>query len=251
MINYNNNTSSGCGSYRDGCQDPMDCNFSNRCSDFAIKQHDTRPFFKVDVTECDQPIDLTGLVVEASMWFCTKLKTAITPTTTAIQFADNKGFDRINSNTIIQIGENRKFERMLVDSIDESNNIINVFRGQLGTTALSWSKGKTLKLIRFLNSPAVAELEYQDVTNLDETVEKNVLVRSTLVYEWKPEDTCFSGKYLLEFKVLQLSTTTTTSTPPPSPIDHCSLGWGVEWARRFPSDKDGFLIEILGSPTSE
>jgi hypothetical protein len=56
---------------------------------------------------------------------------------------------------------------------------------------------------------------------------------------------------LLEFKVLQLSTTTTTSTPPPSPIDHCSLGWGVEWARRFPSDKDGFLIEILGSPTSE
>jgi hypothetical protein len=251
MINYNNNNNmSGCGAYRDGCQDLSECNFDNRCVDFTIKQHDTRPFFKMDITECDNPIDLTGLVVEASMWFCSKLKTSIDVGSTTIQFADNKGFDRINTNTIIQIGKNRKFERILINSIDETTNTINVFRGQFGTTALPWTKGQTLKLIRFLNNTASAELEYEDVANIDGSVDKNVLVRSSLIYEWQPEDTCFSGKYLLEFKVLKLSATTTSTTPLPN-IDHCSLGFGVEWARRFPSDKDGFIIEVFGSPTSE
>jgi hypothetical protein len=32
---------------------------------------------------------------------------------------------------------------------------------------------------------------------------------------------------------------------------HCELGIGVEWARRFPNDKEGFVIEVTDSPTAE
>ena len=39
---------------------------------------------------------------------------------------------------------------------------------------------------------------------------------------------------------------------PASNIDyHCELGLGVEWARRFPNDKEGFIVEVSASPTAE
>jgi hypothetical protein len=248
MINYNKGYGAPyyCSKY--------DCNgMPLDCPDFTIKRHDTKPVFKVDVTDCDAPIDLTGLVIEASMWLNTKIKSAMTTLTSAIQFADNIGFEQINENTIIQIGDNRKFERMLVDYIDEENKTVYVFRGQLGTNIYTWKKGSCVKLLRFLNNTAEAELEYQDVTNLDGTVEENVLVRSTLIYQWLPEDTCFWGKYYLEFKVMEVDGSTVDPGEVASgmPNYHCNLGAGVVWTRRFPSNKEGFLIEVFNSPSAE
>ncbi len=238
MINYNKNTEYSC----DGSP--------NICPDFTIKRHDTRPVFKVDITDCDEPVDLTGLVIEASMWLNTKLKSNIDSSVTAIQFADNIGFEQINENTIIQIGDNRKFERMLIDYIDENTKTVYVFRAQLDTNAYAFTKGSKIKLLRFLNAPAQAELEYKDIENLDGTVSKNTLIRSTLIYEWQPDDTCFWGKYFLEFKVMEVQPIV---TPVVSNIPnyHCGLGAGVVWARRFPSDREGFIINIFDSPTAE
>jgi hypothetical protein len=238
MINYNKNTEYNC----DGTP--------NLCPDFTIKRHDTRPVFKVDITDCDEPVDLTGLVIEASMWLNTKLKVNIDSSVTAIQFADNIGFEQINENTIIQIGDNRKFERMLIDYIDENTKTVYVFRGQLDTNSYSFQKGSRIKLLRFLNAPAQAELEYKDIENLDGTISKNTLIRSTLIYEWQPDDTCFWGKYFLEFKVMEVQP---INNPVVSNIPnyHCGLGAGVVWARRFPSDREGFIINIFDSPTAE
>lgn len=256
MINYNK----GYGQTKTCSTNPYVCNNNTcaseitDCADFTIKRHDTRPIFKVDITDCDKPIDLSNKVIEASMWLNTKIKSPLTTMSDAIVFADNVGFEQINESTIIQIGDNRKFERMLVDYIDEENKTVYVFRGQLDTNIYSWKKGSCVKLLRFLNNSAQAELEYQDVTSLDGTVEEDVLVRSTLIYEWHPEDTCFYGKYFLEFKVMEVELDNTTdvgSVASNMPNYHCNLGTGVLWARRFPVDKPGFVIEVFDSPTAE
>lgn len=239
MINYTNQTQ-------------YDCHgVITSCADFTIKRHDTRPPFMVDITDCDNPIDLSNLVVEASMWLNTKLKTAVTPTATSIQFADNIGFEQINMNTIIQVGDGRAFERMLVESIDEEQKIVNVFRGQMDTTAYSWKKGTAIKLLRFLNNPAIGELEYKDIEQLDGTVLEHQLVRSTLIYEWASDDTCLQGKYFLEFKIMEMCTDNCPPVASNEPNYHCSLGSNVLWARRFPVDKEGFIIEVFDSPTAE
>ena len=241
MINYNT------GSAQYDCYGlPLDC------ADFTIKRHDTRPVFKVDITDCDNPVDLTDLVIEASMWANAKLKTSITTLSTALYFADNIGFEQINLDTIIQVGDGRLFERMLIDSIDEENKIVNVFRGQMSTGIYNWKKGSKVKLIRFLNNNAIGELQYENIDQLDGTVLQNQLVRSTLVYEWKSGDTCMSGKYYLEFKLLSISNTPIEQTVYPSQIDyHCNNGEYVEWVRRYPNNREGFLIEVFDSPTAE
>jgi hypothetical protein len=41
------------------------------------------------------------------------------------------------------------------------------------------------------------------------------------------------------------------SVPSISTMDYCSIGYGVEWARRFPATKEGFLIQVMPSPTLE
>jgi hypothetical protein len=222
------------------------------CADFTIKRHDTRPFFKVDITDCDNPIDLTNLVVEASMWTNAKLKTSLTTLTTTISFADNIGFEQINLDTIIQVGLGRAFERMLITSIDEEAKTVTVLRGQFDTEIYNWKKGTAVRLLRFLNNPAVGELEYADVEQLDGMVLKNQLIRSTLVYEWKPGDTCMAGKFFLEFKILGMTAEPTPISSNVSTINyHCGLGTNVAWARRFPSAREGFLIEVFDSPTAE
>lgn len=44
----------------------------------------------------------------------------------------------------------------------------------------------------------------------------------------------------------------TVSITPVNDVNyHCELGYGVEWARRFPNDKEGFVIEVTSSPTAE
>jgi hypothetical protein len=239
MINYSNQIQYDCHGV------PVDC------ADFTIKRHDTRPVFKVDVTDCEQPINLTNLVVEASMWVNAKLKSNITTLTSTIQFADNIGFEQINMDTIIQVGNGRAFERMLVESIDEENKTVNVFRGQMNTEIYSWKKGTGIRLLRFLNNSAIGEMEFQDIEQLDGTTLENQLIRSTLIYEWMPDDTCLSGKYFLEFKLLEICATAPAPIASNVPNYHCYLGDNVCWARRFPNDREGFLIEVLDSPTAE
>lgn len=228
------------------------------CVDFSLKQHDTRPAFKVDITDCDLPIDLTDLVIEASMWTLAKIRTSILSTDTIISFADNVGFEQLNVDTIIQVGNGRVFERMLIKTINEEDKTLTVLRGQLDTKAYNWKKGVSVKLIKFLNNPAIGELEYKDIELLDGTVESHKLVRSTLVYEWKQEDTCMCGKYFIEFKVMKISpiviepTLDVGSNVNPDEINyHCDNGANVEWMRRFPNDREGFVISVLGSPTAE
>lgn len=223
------------------------------CADFTIKRHDTRPIFKVDITDCDEPIDLTDLIIEASLWCNAKLKTSITTISTTISFADNIGFEQINTDTIIQIGAGRAFERMLIQSIDEESKTVTVIRGQLDTQIYNWKKGAIIKLLRFLNNSAVGEIVYDNVEQMDGSIIEHQLIRSTLTYEWKPGDTCMTGKYFLELKILKMLLE--DNTPISSGISntnyHCALGAYVDWVRRFPSDREGFLIEIFDSPTAE
>jgi hypothetical protein len=184
------------------------------CPNFVIKQHDTRPAFQVDITDCNAPVDLQGLVIEASMWANAKLKCNITAETTVLQFADNVGFQQMNYDTIIQVGDGRYFERMLISEINDVANTVTVYRGQMDTTAVPWKKGTNIKLIRFLNAPALGELVYENVETMEGTVIPNVLTRSTLIYEWNASDTCMSGLYLFEFKILKMDT----------PPDPCASG---------------------------
>src|SRR6516225_3178073 len=80
----------------DGC-------IPGRCPDFQIKRNDTKPHFKISVTDDDgEPLDLTGnYIVEANMWACAKLKADVTSSTTSLPFADNIGFYQILPNDII------------------------------------------------------------------------------------------------------------------------------------------------------
>ena len=239
MINYNSQTTYDCHGIPAGC------------ADFTIKRHDTRPTFNVDITDCDNPIDLSDLVIESSMWVTTKLKTTINTSATTISFADNIGFEQINLDTIIQVGSGRAFERISITAINEEAKTITVIRGQLDTISYNWKKGTVVKLLRFLNNPSIGELEYKDVENLDGNISEDQLVKSTLIYEWSAEDTCLAGKYFLEFKVMKISSESNIPVPSNIPNYHCYLGQHVLWARRFPVDREGFLIEVFDSPTAE
>lgn len=228
---------------------------------YIVKQHSTYPPFKVDVTDCNgEAYDLKDLVVEAAMWTNAKLKTAIDDTENLIKFADNIGYDSVGPSSILHVSNGRDFERMTIAGFDDVNKVIQVNRGACDTTVRPWAKGSNVKILRFLNSPASSELTYYDRENIDGTITKNVLQRSTLIYEWKPEDVCFIGKYYFEFKVLKMSLFTNLNAIDPSTVSitpvndvnyHCELGYGVEWARRFPNDKEGFVIEVTSSPTAE
>lgn len=249
MINYNCSSNQSC-SNQGYCypETPV-------CPDFTIKQHDTRPAFKVDITDCDVPIDLTDLVVEASMWCNAKLKINIDANTNTISFADAIGFEQINTDTIIQIGNGRLFERMLISQINDVDKTVTVLRGQLNTGAYTWKKGTAIKLLRFLNNPAIGELQYENIEQIDGSVLENQLTRSTLVYEWLQGDTCMCGQFFLEFKLISVSPIETNDSDNGSGISqinyHCDNGANVSWVRRFPNNAEGFLIQVLGSPTAE
>ena len=223
---------------------------------YVVKQHSNYPPFKVDVTDCNQePYDVKDLVVEAAMWTNAKLKTALTASDIYIKFADNIGYDSVGPNSILHVSNGRDFERMTIVGFDDVNKAIQVNRGACDTVARPWTKGTPIKILRFFNSPASSELVYYDRENIDGTKTKNVLQRSTLIYDWKPEDVCFVGKYYFEFKVLKMNLLTNLddfNIISKNDINyHCELGVGVEWARRFPNDKEGFVIEVTASPTAE
>ena len=260
----------GCGG-SDGCVDEFGC-VDGQCPDFTIRRHDTKPPFKVDIEDCDGPMDLTDLVLEINMWAKGKIKTAIDETDTYFALADAIGFQQIMVGDTIIMDRIRLTERMLVTGFDESKRLVQVQRGYNGTEPQEWKKGHALRIMRSINSPAQTEMVLDDVIQTDGKTLPNQITQSFLIYEWLPNDTCLPGCYWLEFKLLKMlddivvpaanfvsALQTTPSMTPPSFTDPsltpddfgCILGEGVEWVRRYPVNAEGFLIKVTNSPTME
>jgi hypothetical protein len=136
-VSSNYNVSSSCGGNSLNCD-------SSVCADFVIKRNDTRPSFKVSVSDCDGALDLTdeNLVLEVNMWTNARLKTSIDSGDTYFRLADDIGFDQIMQNDIIVVDRPRLPEQMLVTGFDETNKLVQVQRGYHGTTAQSYKKGQ-------------------------------------------------------------------------------------------------------------
>lgn len=265
-------TGIGCKSPPSGCPDQYGC-LSGVCPDFTIRRHDTKPSFKVKVEDCDGPLDLTDLVLEATMWAKGKLKVALDQDDTVLAFADNIGFNQVMQGDVLIMDQARLPEKMLVVGFDEINRLVHVQRGYHGTFVQNWKKGTPVKIIKFSNATATTEMVYQDVINIDGSTTENVLTDSFLVYEWQNNDTCLPGCYYLEFKLMKMlvvgvsmqATVPSNQIPSnllpegviPSFTDAsftpstfgCSMGAGIDWVRRFPVDKEGFYIKIVDTIT--
>lgn len=199
-FNFNYGT---CGASQNNCLDRFGCP-PGVCPDFTIRRHDTMPSLRVKVDECDGPLNIQGLVVEVNMWAKGKLKTALTTESTYFELADGIGFDQIMIGDIVVMDRVRGPEYMLVTAFDEDNKLIQVDRGYRSTTISNWKKGTGLRIFRIMNAPGQTEVIFEDIQNIDGTVEEDVLTEAYLVYDWKPEDTCLPGCYWLEFKVLKM-----------------------------------------------
>jgi len=236
------------------------------CPDFQIKRHDTKPSLKVNIKDCGDPIDLTDVVVEVSMWANAKFKTVVATDDTYFKLADNIGFNQVLINDIIIVSDQiRAPEQMLVTGFDEEDFQIRVERGYHGTDVRSYKKGTKIKIFRMLNSVGGTELVLSDVLQVDGTTETDVLTESNITYDWLPQDTCLPGCYYLEFKLLKMTSVgmsmaplylnTPSATPSFSMPNRnelgCYLGDGVEWVRRFPANTEAYLVQIVDSPTSE
>jgi len=200
-------------------------------------------------------------VLEVSMWALAKLKIDIGPTDTALQFADNVGFEQVAPGDIIVMQRVRAPEQMLVVDFDEINKLVIVQRGYHGTPISSFKRGTPLRVFRVLNAPGTTEMDMEDIQQVDGTVATNQITESRLVHEWASTDTCLPGCYFLEFKLLQMASTPAPPVPPsPTPSQTgsytdfqmgCTAGAGVNWVRRYPNNAEGYLIHIVDSPTSE
>ena len=262
-------SSSGMGytSKSTGCPDEYGC-VSGVCPDFVIRRHDTKPVFKVSISDCDGPLDLTDLVLEATMWAKGKLKTNLDQDDTVLAFADNIGFNQVMQGDVLIMDQARLPEKMLVTGFDEVNRLIHVERGYHATPVQTWKRGTGVKIVKFTNATATTEMVYQDVINIDGTTTKDVLSESFMIYEWQSGDTCLPGCYYLEFKLLKMAAvmlhydSSVPSNQIPSNIVPdgvipsftdpsftpsnfgCSMDAAIEWIRRFPVDKEGFIIKI-------
>lgn len=236
----------GCSSSGSDCPDCFGCTIGV-CPDFQIKRNDTRPAFKIDVEDNGEPIDLTGLVIEANMWANAKLKNNITALSTSLSLANNIGFCQILPNDIILMDRSRSPEQMIITGFDETNSLVFVERGYNGTVPQNWNRGQAMRIFRFMNAPGISEMVYDDITQVDGTVDCNVLVGSFLIYEWDINDTCVPGCFSFEFKTIKISSGPISI---PSMIPNCFLGLGVEWTRRFPNCGE-LLIKVCESPTTE
>jgi hypothetical protein len=266
-------SSSNCSSSgASGCPDQYGC-VPGVCPDFVIRRHDTKPSFKVKMEDCDGPLDLTDLVLEASMWAKTKLKTSLDDNDTVLAFADGIGFNQIMVGDVLLMEQSRLPEQMLVVGFDEPNKLVQVQRGYHGTPVQTWKKGAPLRILKFTNAPASTEMVYQDVTELDGTVTKDVLMDSFFIYDWQASDTCMPGCYYMEFKLMKMAAvglilqSTVPSDQIPSNIVPsgitpsftdpsytpstfaCGLAQNIEWIRRFPVEGEGFIIKVADSPT--
>jgi hypothetical protein len=185
------------------CVDKFGCP-GDRCPDFIIRRHDTKPPFKVAVEDCDGPMDIQGLVIEVNMWAMGKLKKSIGPDDTSFVLADGIGFDQIMVGDIILFDRVRLPEYALVTGFDEDNKIVYIQRGYRSTTPGTWKKGAKLRIFRTMNAPAQTEVVFEDIKQVDGTTLKDQMTGAYLVYEWTSEDTCLPGCYWLEFKLLKM-----------------------------------------------
>lgn len=254
----------GCSPQPNGCADEFGC-VPGVCPDFVIRRNDNKPSFRVMMEDCNGPMDLTGLVLEATMWAKGKIKKSISQDDTYFSLADNIGFNQIMVGDIIFMDQARLPEKMLVIAFDETNKLVEVQRGYHGTNIQSWKKGTPLRIMKFIGATAQTEMLYQDVIEMDGTTTQDVLMDSFFIYEWGPSDTCLPGCYYLEFKLIKMldddpplnlpfssSIIPSFTDPNLTPGDFgCGIGTGVEWIRRFPVFGEGFLIQITESPTSE
>ena len=206
---------------------------------------------------------------------------------TYFELSGGHGFDQIMVNDIIVMDRVRLPEQMLVIGFDEVNKLVHVQRGYHGTPVSYWKRGNCMKIFRMLNATmpqTTIEHIHGEEVGEDGSTRRHVLKGTYLVYKWTANDTCLPGLYMLEFKLIKMTPTDTgisgwdensfhedwinymnfTGTasvyPPPSYTPSFTpstanydgdIGSGVEWARRFPVDKPGFLIQILDTPTSE
>ena len=193
----------GCSPQPQGCPDQYGC-VKGVCPDFTLRRHDTKPAFKVKMEDCDGPMDLTGLVLESTMWAKGKLKKPLAVTDTYFALADNIGFHQIMVGDIIIMDRSRLPEHMLVTGFDEDNYLVLVERAYHGTTAQKWKKGTPLRIMKFIGATSQTEMLYQDIIEMDGTTTENSLVDSFFVYEWGPNDTCLPGCYYLEFKLIKM-----------------------------------------------
>jgi hypothetical protein len=185
------------------CPDKFGCP-PNVCPDFTIRRHDTKPPLKVAVNDCDGPMDLTGLVLEVSMWAKAKIKKNLCEEDTYFALADGIGFEQIMIGDVILVDRVRMPERMLVVGFDEGDGLVLVQRGYQGTTPGFHKRGTPVRIFRVMNAPAQTEMLIEDIEQVDGTVKKDQITSSYLVYEWKAGDTCLPGCYWLEFKLLKM-----------------------------------------------
>lgn len=249
--NSNKNYSTG-----NNCVDEYGCS-SAVCPDFIIRRNDTKPDFKIKVEDCEGPLDVTGLILEASMWARGKIKTAITDADTSFGLADNIGFNQIMIGDVIIVDRPRLPEKMLVTAFDEENRLVQVTRGHDGTTAQAWKKGTPIRIMKFTGAAAQTEMVYQDVLELDGTTTEDVLIETYFIYPWNPGDTCLAGCYYLEFKLIKETVAGIMEKQDfvgdgLTPEDYgCGLADGIDWVRKFPLSSEGFLIRITESPSVE
>lgn len=229
------------------CPDKFGC-IPGVCPNFTIKRFDTLPPFRYSVTDDDgNPIDLTGLVLEANMWANASLRSAISETDTSIRLMGDIGFEQSLVDDIIVMNRVRSPEHMRITGFDESNKLIFVERGVNGTTPSAYGRNTCLKIFRFISSPGETEMVFDDITQIDGTVLCDQLIESFLVYNWNINDTCVPGCFHFEFKLLSIDP---NSIVVPSVIPDCFLGIGVQSVRRYPICGD-FLIKICDTPTAE
>ncbi len=215
-----------------GCSSGDYCG-NSKSVDFCIKRHDTRPSLRISVSDCDGAIDLTdeNLFLEASMWFEAKLKSKLDVGASTISLADNTGFDQISIGDVVLLNNVRNPEQLTVLSIDEVTKLIYVSRGQNSTAEQNWQKGSTLKIFRFLRQQAHIESVFEENKNIDETITEE-LVDTFLVFDWSENQTSLPGYYFIEFRLIKV-------------LENDE----IEWEKRFPLEKNGFLINIIDSST--
>jgi len=195
--------------------------------DFIIKRNSTQPSLRLKVFDCDwSPIDLSKFEITASMWANAKLKKDISDSDFEILLADNVGLNTVIPGDVILLKSSADHELVQVASIVD--NAIMVTRGYFETTAVSWKKGTSIKIIKIMNSSATYDLVREDVIKLDGTKELNVLVESYLVYNWFVDDTRVPGEYYLEFKVIERNAQDEIIS-----------------SSKYPSEKEGVYLNIL------
>lgn len=223
------NSNGGCDNNASGCF---------RTPDLCIKRNDTKPSFKISISDCDGVVDLTdnNLVLEANMWFEAKLKNNIDNSATNLSFADNVGFDQVDVGDVVIASSPRNLERMLVTAVNESNKSITVQRAYSSTPSIpsmskAWLKGANLKIFKIIDQPAQIESVFEDVTQVDGSVQ-NELVETFMVFNWQQNHTNLAGCYFFEFKLIMISDS-----------------GDVVWIKRTPMNENGFLINIIDSST--